>query len=106
MFHVLSGMFCFITVTISFIYGTRVCWVCGKDCQFEISPDDRREILKSRLPAGFAIYSFGFIVLFSLLFDGAILISSAALISALILSHFVVSMAMPPLKRSHSKETT
>ena len=105
MFDVLSGMFCFITVTISFIYGTRVCWVCGKDCHFEKGPAERKEILKSRLPAGFTIYSFGFIVVFNCLFDGVVVITTAALISALVVSHFVVSMAMPPLKRSQSKET-
>jgi hypothetical protein len=102
MIHVLSNMLCFITVTTSFIYGTRICWVCGKDCNFTIAPVERKQIIKSRMPAGFAIYSFGFLVLFSCLIDGAFIISMTSAISALILSHFIVSMAMPALKRNPS----
>lgn len=102
MFNVVSGMFCFITVVVSFLYGTRVCWICGHDCSFDVDPAKRKQILKQRIPAGFAIYAFGFFVLFSFLFDGAIVVAVAALTSSLILSHFVVSMAMPLFRRNPS----
>jgi hypothetical protein len=100
MFDVMSGMICFVSATISFLYGTRVCWVCGKDCNFDVEPAEKKQILKARMPAGFLIYCFGLFILFSYLFDGAFFITIMSLTSALILSHFVVSMAMPPLKRS------
>jgi hypothetical protein len=102
MFDMVSGMFCFITMAISFLYGTRVCWVCGKDCSFDVDPGEKKQILKQRIPAGFAIYSFGFFVLFSFILDGVLTIMVTSLISSLILSHFVVSMSMPSLKRNPS----
>ena len=102
MFNMVSGMFCFITMAISFLYGTRVCWVCGKDCDFDIDPIEKKQILKQRIPAGFAIYSFGFFVLFSFILDGVLTITVSSLTSALILSHFIVSMSMPALKRNPS----
>ena len=106
MFDMLSGMFCFVTVVISFLYGTRVCWVCGKGCHFGIAPEERKQLLKTKLSAGFAIYAFGFAVLFNSLSDGAFLISVMSLTSALVLSHFVVSMAMPVLKRKANRQTS
>lgn len=104
MFDMISGMFCFITTAISFIYGTRVCWGCGKDCSFEVDPFEKKQILKQRLPAGMVIYAFGFFVFFSCLLDGVLVITVTSLTSALILSHFVVSMSMPQLKRNPSHE--
>lgn len=100
MFDIVSGMFCFITTAISFLYGTRVCWVCGKDCNFGVEPHEKTRILRQRMPAGFAIYAFGFFVLFSFILDGAVAVTVSSLTSALILTHFVVSMAMPVLKRN------
>lgn len=102
MFDMVSGMFCFVTATVSFLYGTRVCWICGKDCSFGVAPIEKKQILKQRLPAGFAIYAFGLFVIFSYILDGALAITVSSLTSALILSHFVVSMAMPEFKRKPS----
>lgn len=97
-----SGMFCFVTATVSFLYGTRICWVGGKNCTFDVGPRKRVQILKAHLPAGFAIYAFGFIVAFSQMLNGILTIIITALVSALILSHFVISMAMPVFKRNPS----
>ena len=102
MFNMVSGMFCFITVSVSFLYGTRVCWVCGKDCNFDVDPIEKKQILKQRIPAGFAIYAFGFFVLFSFVLNGALTISVCSLMSALLVSHFVISMSMPAFKRNPS----
>ena len=102
MFDMVSGMFCFVTATVSFLYGTRVCWVCGKDCNFRVDPLAKIRILKQRIPVGFAIYAFGLFVLFSFILDGVLTITVTSLTSALILSHFVVSMSMPEFKRNPS----
>lgn len=102
MFDMVSAMFCFISVVVSFLYGTRVCWIGGKDCSFEVDPTDRKQILKQRIPAGFAIYAFGFFVLFSYMIDGILVVTVTSLTSALILSHFITSMAMPAFKRNPS----
>lgn len=102
MFDIVGGMFCFVTITVCFLYGTRICWVCGKKCSFEEEPAEKKQILKANLPGGFLVYSFGFFVFFSNtateIFTAVIL----SLISALLLSHFMVSMAMPALKRKSS----
>ena len=99
MFDALSGMFCFVTAVISFLYGTRIAWVCGKKCQFKEDPHNRRELLMECLPAASAIYFFGFLVVFGYLLDGFLTIFILSLTSAIILSHMVVTMAMPELRR-------
>jgi hypothetical protein len=104
MFHMLSGMFCFVTATVSFLYGTRICWVCGKKCTFDLAPAERIRTLKANIPGAFVVYSFGFIVAFSAILNGPVKILITALISALLLSHFVISMAMPAFKRNPSSQ--
>lgn len=100
MFDMVSGMFCFVTATVSFLYGTRVCWVCGKKCSFDVTPAEKREILKVNMFGGFTVYLFGFLVVFSMVLNGKLTIIITSLVSALLLSHFVISMAMPTLKRN------
>jgi hypothetical protein len=108
MFDMVSGMFCFVTATVSFLYGTRICWICGKECNFSVAPAEKKQILKATMPGGFAVYFFGFIVVFSEVSNGTLTIVITSLISALLLSHFVISMAMPALKynpANHIDET-
>ena len=105
MFDMVSGIFCFVTTTVSFLYGTRICWVCGKKCNFEVSPVEKRQILKANMPGGFAVYFFGFVVFFSNTLNGQLTILILSMISALVLSHLVISMAMPELKRNPSSHT-
>lgn len=102
MFDVVSGIFCFVTATVSFLYGTRICWACGKQCSFEEEPSEKKRILKESLPGGFLVYSFGFFVFFSNTSVELLAAVVLSLTSALLLSHFVVSMAMPALKRNPS----
>lgn len=102
MFNMLSAMFCFVTATVSFLYGTRICWVCGKKCNFDLAPAEKIKTLKANIPGAFIIYSFGFVIVFNTILDGAFTILITSLISALLLSHFVISMAMPALKRDPS----
>jgi hypothetical protein len=99
MIEALGGIFCFVTAVVSFLYGTRVAWVCGKKCQFKEDPQNRKELLLECLPASTAIYFFGFMVVFGFLLDGFLTIFILSLTSAIILSHLVVTMAMPDLKR-------
>jgi len=102
MFDMVSEMFCFVTVTVSFLYGTRIFWICGKKCNFEVAPAEKKQSLKATMPGGFAVYFFGFLVVFSEVLNGTLAIVITSLISALLLSHFVISMAMPELKRNPS----
>ena len=105
MFDMVSGMFCFVTVTVSFLYGTRICWICGKECNFKVAPAEKKRILRANMPSGFAVYLFGFLVIFTMVLNGTITIVITSLISAFLLSHFVISMAMPALKRDPSSHT-
>jgi len=99
MFHALSAIFCFVTSTVSFLYGTRISWVCGKKCQFHEDPEERKHLLRDSLPAAIAVYFFGFVLVFSQLMDGFLTILIVSLTSAVLLSSFVISMSMPELRR-------
>jgi len=102
MFDLVSEMFCFVTATVSFLYGTRILWVCGKKCNFVVAPAEKKQSLKATIPGGVVVYSFGFLIVFTEVLSGTLTIVMTSLISALLLSHFVVSMAMPELKRDPS----
>ena len=102
MFDVVSEMFCFVTATVSFLYGTRILWACGKKCNFVVAPAEKKQSLRATIPGGVVVYSFGFLIVFTEVLSGTLTIVMTSLISALLLSHFVVSMAMPELKRDPS----
>ncbi|MDH3544694.1 MAG: hypothetical protein OEM65_06175 [Desulfuromonadales bacterium] len=102
MFDLVSEMFCFVTATVSFLYGTRILWVCGKRCNFVVAPAEKKQSLKATIPGGVVVYSFGFLIIFTEVLSGTLTIVMTSLVSALLLSHFVVSMAMPELKRDPS----
>jgi amino acid transporter len=99
MFDALSGMFCFVTATVSFLYGTRIAWVCGKRCHFKEEPHTRKQLLSESIPAASAVYFFGFVIVFSLFLDGFLTVFIPSITSAILLAHLVVTMAMPVLKR-------
>lgn len=105
MIDMLGGMFSFVTAVVCFLYGTRLCWVCGKECNFERDPAEKRERLKANMPGGFIVYLFGFLVVFSTILNGTLSVVITSLVSALLLSHFVISMAMPALKRPPTSHT-
>ncbi len=102
MFDLVSKMFCFVTATVSFLYGTRILWACGKKCNFVVAPAEKKQSLKATIPGGFVVYFFGFLIVFNEVVSGTLTIVTTSLVSALLLSHFVVSMAMPELKRNPS----
>jgi hypothetical protein len=99
MFEALSGMFCFVTAAVSLIYGTRIAWVCGKKCNFKEEPADKKLILSESIPSATAVYFFGFMIVFGYFIDGFVTIFLFSITSAILLSHMVVTMVMPELKR-------
>lgn len=99
MFHALNAIFCFVTSTVSFLYGTRISWACGKKCQFNEDPGERKHVLRDSIPAAIAMYFFGFLLVFTQLMDGFLTILVVSMTSAVLLSSFVISMSMPELRR-------
>ena len=102
MFEALSEIFCFVTASVSLIYGTRIAWVCGKKCNFKVEPADKKLILSESIPSATAIYFFGFAIVFSYLINGFVTIFILSITSAILLAHMVVTMAMPELKSKRS----
>jgi hypothetical protein len=99
MFDALSGIFCFVTASVSFLYGTRIAWVCGKKCDFKADPESRMHLIVESLPSAALVYFFGFLLIFGYVINGFLTILICSLMSAVLLAGFVVSMAMPQLKR-------
>lgn len=104
MLDVMSGMFCVVTAAVSLIYGTRIAWVAGKKCDFKQMPENRIQAVCRSLPAASLVYFCGFLILFSCLTDGVLTVMVLALTSAVLLAVFVVSMAMPELKRNRNSK--
>ena len=103
MFEAMCGIACFVTVTVSLLYGTRISWRCGKKCAFKEKPEIKRQALYESVPAAMLVYFFGFVVLFSYFMNGFIVVLVASITSALILATLVVAMAMPELRRKPLK---
>jgi hypothetical protein len=103
MFEALKGIASFVTVVVSFLYATRIAWVCGRKCNFKVRPEDRMHALYESIPAAVLIYLFGFLVIFSLCIDGVLSIVVSSLTSSILLAGFVVSLAMPELRRRPPK---
>ena len=99
MVEALSGMVCFVTISVSMIYGTRIAWGCGIKCNFKEEPENKKQALYESIPAATLIYFFGFLVVFNLCISGPISILVTSLTSAILLSGTIVTMAMPELKR-------
>lgn len=104
MFDALKGIACFVTAVVSFLYGTRIAWACGKKCNFNEKPEDRVHALFESVPAATVVYFFGFVIVFAHFIDGFLTILVSALTSSILLSGFVVSMTMPELKRKPPAE--
>jgi len=99
MIEVASSLACFVTVAVSFLYGTRIAWVCGKKCTFKEKPKDKIHTVLESIPMAAIVYLFGFLIICSFCINGLLTIAASSLTSAILLSGFVVSMAMPELKR-------
>lgn len=105
MIAALTHMICFVTISVSFICGTVICVKGGKRCTFDQPPEVRKQKIQRSLPVAMAIYSFGFMVLLNHFFETYWKFTVFALTSALVLTAFVTSMAMPELRRGPSNRT-
>ena len=99
MLEAFGAVVAFVTISVNFIYATRIAWSCGKKCDFKADPADKKPILRASVPAAAAIYSVGYIIIFNYVFDGFITILVFAVTSAIITANLVVAMAMPELRR-------
>lgn len=98
----LIHIFCFVTITVSFIYGTAICLMSGRKCTFDQPPEKRKQLLKVSLPAAVILYSCGFMVLFNHFYGTYWKFTVFSLTSAILLAVFIMSMTMPKLKRNPS----
>ena len=89
----------FVTVAVSFLYGTKIAWHYGKKCTSQELPENKKQIVLGIVPATAAIYFFGYVILFSLFIDGFWTITFYALISSALMAGMAMSMAMPERKR-------
>jgi len=99
----MSGMFCLVTASVSLIYGTRIAWMSGKKCDFKTDPHNKIHNVLESIPAATTVYFFGFFIIFTYFINGSLTIVVSSLTSAILLAGFVVSMAMPELKRRPDK---
>lgn len=104
MFETMSGMVCFVTVTVSLLYGTRISWLCGKKCAFKEQPEIKKQTLSESVPSAIAVFFFGFLVLYSYFMDGFVIVLVSSIMSSMILAAMIVSMAMPELRRNPSNK--
>ena len=102
---IITGLFRFVIASVSFLYGTRICWGCGRACNAEVMPSEKKQIIKSRMPIGFAVYSFSFLIVFGTILDGGVTIITISLITALVLSQFMISVTMPNLRQKRPTPT-
>lgn len=103
MIDALIDVACFVTVLMSFLYGSRVAWMCGSKCQFSKSVEQRAQMLVRSIPSAAFIYFFGFMVIFDILVDVFATWAVFSVTSSILLSLVVVSMAMPQFKRMPAK---
>ena len=99
MIEIWIGVISFVTGFVSFVYGTRLCWECGKTCHFGEEPTIKRKKLRFYLPAATGFFLFGFMLIFGIYTEGLLPRYIYALTSAVLLSHFLVSWFMPSFKR-------
>ena len=98
----LIHIICFLTITVSIICGTVICFISGKRCTFDQPTAKRKQRLGFSLPAAVAFYSCGFMVFFNHFYGTYWKFTVFSLTSAILLAVFVTSMAMPKLKRNPS----
>ena len=104
MIEIWIGVISFVTGFVSFVYGTRLCWEGGKACHFREEPTTKKKKLRFYLPAATGFFLFGFMLIFGIYTDGFLPRYIYALTSAVLLSHFLVSLFMPSFKRDQGRQ--
>lgn len=94
-----GSMICFVVITISLLYGTRISWACGKKCKLTEEPENKKQAIFNSIPAAALVYFLGFLIVFNLFLSGFATVFLFSITSAVLLSVFVVSMTMPELRR-------
>jgi hypothetical protein len=105
MIEIWIGVISFVTGFVSFVYGTRLCWECGRICHFGEKPEIKKKSLRSYLPAATAFFLFGFMLIFGKYTDTFLSRYVCSLTSAILLSHVLVSMFIPNLKHSQIRQS-
>jgi hypothetical protein len=101
----LTDIILFVTAFVSFVYGTRIAWACGQNCNSRKTSEERMQKMKEYIPISTLIYFFGFIITSKYLYKfllrtdptdvGTLSIIFMSLINALMLSSAVGWFAMP-----------
>lgn len=86
----LGEIICFVTVTVSFIYGTLLGLFSGEKFYYKRRYRVDSRILRASYPLCLLMFTFGFVILYSHIFNDHVTILSAALASALVVAQMVV----------------
>jgi len=90
MIDALAEIVCFVTVTVSFIYGTLLGLFSGEKFYYKRKYRVDSRILRASYPLCLAIFCFGFVIIYRHFLKDHVTILTAALASALVLSQIVV----------------
>jgi len=101
----LTDIILIVTAFVSFLYGTRIAWHCGKSCNSRKTPEERIEQMNSYMPGATLVYFFGFCITANYLYGlilggepeklGSMAILLMSLINAFLASSAVGWLAMP-----------
>lgn len=86
----LGKIVCFVTVTISFIYGTLLGLFSGKKFYYKRKYRVDSRILRASYPLCLLMFCFGFVIIYSYFFVDRLTLFIAAFASALVLAQMVV----------------
>lgn len=101
----LTDIMLFVTAFVSFLYGTRIAWSCGKSCNSRHTPEERTRKIKEFLPITMLLYFFGFAISANYLYRlvlggkpeefGVLGIIFMSLVNAFLVASAVSWLAMP-----------
>ena len=101
----LTDIMLLVTAFVSFVYGTRIAWACGRGCNSRKSPEERTGKIKEFMPGSTLVFFFGFAITSNYFYKvilgskpeelGSLAIISMSLINAFLLSNAVAWLAMP-----------
>ncbi len=101
MIEILGEIVCFVTVSVSFVYGTLLGLFSGEKFYYKRKHKIDSQILRGSYPLCLAIFCFGFVIIYSHFFKDNVTILIAALASALVLAQIVVFYSVT---RSNNRE--
>ena len=90
MIEALTEIVCFVTVSVSFIYGTLLGLFSGEKFYYKRKYRVDSQLLRTSYPLCLAMFCFGFVIIYSHFFKDKETIFITALASALVLAQIVV----------------